>query len=92
MKRNYFTAFLVFTAVVMYPSLCPAPKFKSPDEFPIVCHDDERGLSIGRISKQDLHHVVTIADVEVAGGLVAKDDCRLRRQGAADRNPLTFAL
>ena len=32
MRRNFIAAFLVFTAVTLYPSLCPAPRFESPDE------------------------------------------------------------
>ncbi len=57
----------------------------------IVGDDHDRATELVDRAAQKLEHLGGRGRVEVAGRLVGEDDCRLRDQGARDRDALLLA-
>ena len=54
-------------------------------------HDDERFLALPGQTEEQIHDRVAGFGIEIAGRFVGKNDVRIIRQGAGDRDPLLFA-
>ena len=57
----------------------------------VVRHHHERGAASLLTDSKQVEHVLAVDRVEVAGGLVGKDDGRLEDEGAGERDTLLFS-
>lgn len=54
----------------------------------VMCHHHNRLMILLRSTGQHLCHILCILSIQIAAGLIRKNDCRLRNQCPCNRNSL----